>query len=81
MIVTVQLNVPIADTVAPQVVIVAPALIDVTTVLPGVNPVPDTITTTPLGPWPGESVIVGVVTVNVASAWSFPVSDPVAVTV
>jgi hypothetical protein len=80
-IVTVQLNVLVPDTVAPQVVIVAPELIVVVTVTPGVNPLPDTVTDTPLGPWLGESVTAGVVTVNVALAWSFPVSDPIAVTV
>ena len=81
LIVTVQLKVPVADTVAPQLVIVAPELIVVATVLPGVNPVPDTVTNTPVGPCVGMRVIVGVVTVNVALAWSFPASDPVAVTV
>jgi hypothetical protein len=80
-IVTRQLNVPVPDTVAPQLVIVAPELIVVVTVIPGVNPLPDTVTDSPLGPCVGESVIAGVVTVNVALAWSFPASDPVAVTV
>jgi hypothetical protein len=80
-IVTIQLNVPVPETVAPQLVIVAPELIVVVTVLPGVNPVPETVTDTPLGPCVGERVIDGVVTANVVLAWSFPASDPVAVTV
>ena len=80
-IVTVQLNVPVPETVAPQLEIVAPELIEVVTATPGVNPVPETVTVTPLGPWVGVSVIVGVVTLNVALAWSLPVSDPVPVTV
>jgi hypothetical protein len=28
------------------------------------NPVPDTVTVAPTGPWPGETVIAGTVTVN-----------------
>ena len=65
-IVTTQLNVPVPETVAPQlVVIVAPELTVVVTVTPGVNPVPETVTDAPLGPWVGVSVIAGVVTVNV----------------
>ena len=79
-IVTVQLNVPVPDTVAPQLVIVAPELIVVVIVLSGVKPVPDTVTDTPLGPCVGVSVIAGVVTVNVADAESRLSSDPVAVT-
>jgi hypothetical protein len=80
-IVTVQLNVPVPDTVAPHAPIVAPAPIVVVTVLPGVNPVPDTTTDTPLGPCVGTSVTVGVVTVNDAVPLSKLPSDPVAVTV
>ena len=80
-IVTVQLNVPVPDTVAPHAPIVAPAPIVVVTVLPGVNPVPDTTTDTPLGPCVGTSVTAGMVTVNVAVALSKLPSDPVAVTV
>jgi hypothetical protein len=49
-------------------VIVAPELIVVVTVTSGVNPLPDTVTVTPLGPCVGESVIPGVVTVNVPLA-------------
>jgi hypothetical protein len=79
--VTVQLNVPVPDTVAPHAPIVAPAPIVVVTVLPGVNPVPDTTTDTPLGPCVGTSVTAGMVTVNVAVALSKLPSDPVAVTV
>ena len=80
-IVTVQLNVPVPETVAPQLgVIIAPELIDVVTVAPGVNPLPETVTVTPFGPCVGERAIVGVVTLNVPLAWSLPESDPVAVT-
>jgi hypothetical protein len=49
-IVTVQLNIPATDTVAPHVPIVAPPPIDVEAVAPGVNPAPDTLTDTPVGP-------------------------------
>jgi len=80
-IVTVQPNVPVPETVAPQVVIEAPELIVVVMVTPGVNPVPKTVTVTPLGPWVGVSVIAGVVIVNDAIALSKLPSDPVAVTV
>jgi hypothetical protein len=80
-IVTAQLNVPVPETVTPQLVIVAPELIVVRIVTPGVNPLPVTVTDVPLGPCVGESVIDGVVTANVVLAWSFPASDPVAVTV
>ena len=47
----------------------------------GVKPVPETSTWTPLGPWVGVRVIVGVVSVNDAWAESKLPSDPVAVTV
>ncbi|MFZ0942920.1 MAG: hypothetical protein ACLPP2_02640 [Thermoplasmata archaeon] len=67
MIVTVQLNVPVPVTVAPHALIVAPAPIVVVTDMPGVNPVPDTPTDTPLGPSVGASVIVGAVTVNICA--------------
>ena len=43
------------------------------------NPVPDTVTVVPMEPWPGVTVIVGVVTVNVPVAVCPPTS--VAVTV
>jgi hypothetical protein len=79
--VTVQLNVPVLVTVAPQAPIAAPAPIVVVTVLAGVNPVPDTPTDTPLGPWVKVRVILGVVTVKGAVARSAPPSEPVAVTV
>ena len=49
-IVTVQLNVPPVATTAPQLVMVAPELIVVVIVLPGVKPLPETVTDTPLGP-------------------------------
>ena len=81
MIVTVQLNVPVAVTVAPHAVIAAPAPMVPVIVLPGVNPVPEMRTDTPLGPSVGVSVAAGVVMVNVAVALSEPPSDPVAVTV
>ena len=79
-IVTVQLNVPVPETVAPQLVIVAPELIEVVTATPGVNPAPETVTVTPPGPWVGVSVIAGVVIVNDAVAVSKLPSDPAAVT-
>ncbi|HEY1197804.1 MAG TPA: hypothetical protein VGG32_03655, partial [Thermoplasmata archaeon] len=60
--------------------IVPPAVIVNVIVTPGVNPLPDAITVTPLGPCVGASVT-GVVIVNVAVALSAPPSDPVAVTV
>ena len=93
MIATTQLNVPgvpselEATTVAAQFPIVAPVETVVVTVtdppvlVVGVNPDPLTVSWVPLGPWPGVSVIVGVVIVNVACAESKPPSDPVAVTV
>ena len=80
-IVTVQPNVPVPDTVAPQAPIVAPAPIVVVTVTPGVNPVPDTPTDTPLGPRVSVRVIPSVVILNDAVAWSKLPSDPAAVTV
>ena len=45
------------------------------------NPVPETVTVAPVGPWPGDTVIVGVVTVNVRAgvaplvATSFPTTS------
>ncbi len=79
-IVTEQLKVPVAVTVAPHVEIDAPLLTDVETVRPGVNPVPETVTVTPLGPWVGASEIDGVVIVKSAVAASKLPSEPVAVT-
>ena len=70
MIVTVQLNVPVAVTVAPHAVIAAPAPMVPVIVLPGVNPVPEMRTDTPLGPSVGVSVIAGSVIVNVVVALS-----------
>ena len=49
-ITTVHENVPVAPTVVPQLVMDPPELIVVVTVRPGVNPVPETVTETPLGP-------------------------------
>ena len=45
------------------------------------NPVPDTVTVAPTGPWVGDTVIAGTVMVNAAVALSKLPSDPVAVTV
>ena len=45
------------------------------------NPVPDTVTVAPTGPWLGDTVMAGVVIVNDAVALSKLPSDPVAVTV
>ena len=82
--VTEQLNVPLPDTVAPQLVIVAPPEIIVAIVAPGVNPVPVAVTVDPVGPWVGASVSVGVVIVNecvAVSAETVPTSVPDAVIV
>ena len=85
-IVTVQRIVPVL-LVSPQLVVenVSPdsgvSVIEIVAVEEvGVNPVPLTVTDVPLGPWLGVSVIVGVVTVNEATALSKLPSDPVAVT-
>ena len=79
---------PLGVTVhVPLGVMLAPVLIENETVtappvlVVGVKPVPDTATWTPLGPWFGVSVIVGVVIVNEAWAESKLPSEPVAVTV
>jgi len=78
--VTEQLNAPAESTVVPQSVIEAPASIEVETVAPGVKPLPEAVTTTPLGPCPGLSVIAGRVTVKAAVALSKLPSEPVAFT-
>ena len=78
---TVQLNVPEADTVAPQAPIEAPVPMEAVTVAPGVKPVPEIVTEAPLGPWPGASEIAGSVTLKDAVAASKLPSEPVAVTV
>ena len=82
----VHVNVPAELTVAPHVddESVAPVAIDSAIVTPGLNPVPDTTAETPVGPWLGVSVIVGVVIVKPAEATSDDTvewSDPVAVIV
>ena len=70
-----QVNAPVPETGTPHEPIVAPGPIPVVIVIPGVNPVPDTTTDTPLGPWFGLSVIFGVVTVYVAvGIWPVPAS-------
>jgi hypothetical protein len=69
-IVTEQLKPPVADTVCPQLPMLALPLIVVVTTTPGVNPVPVTVTVAPLGPWVGLSVMLAVVTTNVAVAAS-----------
>ncbi len=61
--------------------IVPPAEIVNAIVTPGVNPLPEAVTVTPLSPCVGTSVSDGVVIVNDAAAWSKLPSDPVAVTV
>ena len=78
---TEQLNVPVPDTVAPQLVTVAPDPIVVVIVAPTENPVPETATEAPLGPWAGVSEMLGWVTVKEAEALSKLPSEPVAVTV
>jgi hypothetical protein len=80
-IATVQLNVPVAATVAPQAPIVAPLPMLDATVAPGVNPVPEIVVEAPLGPRVGASEIAGCVTVKAAVALSNEPSEPVAVTV
>jgi hypothetical protein len=76
----VNVPVPVAvQTLAPP--IAPPAEIVNVIVTPGVNPLPDAVTVTPLGPWVGTSAVAGVVTVYVAVALSKLPSDPVAVTV
>ncbi len=57
-----------------------PPIVNVT-VTPGVNPLPDAVTVTPLGPCAGTSVSVGTVIVNGAVPLSKLPSDPVAVIV
>ena len=84
MIVTVQPNVPVPETVAEQAVMVAPEPIESEIEAPGVKPVPERPTDTPLGPWLGVKVSAGAVTVNedeAVSAGTVAESDPVAVTV
>lgn len=80
-IVTEQENVPVEDTAAPQFVMEAPEAMLVAMVAPGVNPLPETTTDSPLGPAFGVRVMDGVVMVNAAVAWSNAPSEPVAVTV
>ena len=76
------LNVPVPVAVhALGVPIVPLPLIVNVIVTPGVNPLPDAVTVTPLGPCAGTSVIIGGSIVNDAVAVSLPPSDPVAVTV
>ena len=81
MIVTEHENVPVAETVAPHAVTLAPALMLLVTVVPGVKPVPAIEVETPEGPRVGVRVMWGVVTVNAAVALSKLPSEPVAVTV
>ena len=81
LIVTAQLKLPNDPTVAPHAPIVTPGLIVSVIARSGVNPVPETRTDTPLGPWVGVRVIAGVVIVNGAVALSKLPSDPVALTV
>ena len=67
----VHVNVPVAEVVwAVQVWVagVAPLNVIVPIVVRTENPEPVTVTVTPAGPWTGDRVIVGVVTVNVADA-------------
>ena len=47
---TTQPNVPVPETVSEQLPIDAPAEIEAETVAPGVNPLPEIVTETPLGP-------------------------------
>jgi hypothetical protein len=66
----VQLNDPVASVVRVplvQAVTVTPSMTK-PTVLDTEKPVPDTVTVAPAGPCPGDTVMVGVVTVNVPPA-------------
>ena len=79
---------PLGVTVqVPLGVMLAPVLIENESVtrppvpVVGVKPAPATLTWTPLGPWPGVRVMLGVVIVNGDWAESKLPSDPVAVTV
>ncbi len=80
-ILAVQLNFPDESGVVPQTPMAAPLVIARLIAWPGENPVPETRTETPLGPWVGVRVIAGVVIVKGAMALSKVPSDPVAVTV
>lgn len=62
-----QLKDPVPDTVSEQLPIEAPAEIEAETVAPGVKPLPEIVTETPVGPWLGVSVTVGAVIVNAVS--------------
>lgn len=79
--VAVQLKVPVAETVAVQPEIVAPALMEALIEAPGVNPVPDRVTVAPLGPCVGATETAGAVTRKDEVAASKLPSEPVAVTV
>jgi hypothetical protein len=64
-------NVPVALAVNEpdvQVVIVTPSNTSDVSATDTENPVPDTVTVAPTGPWVGDTVIAGVVTVNVPLA-------------
>ena len=79
-----QLNAPVAPVVNEpdvQLGIVTPSNTNDASTVETENPVPETVTVAPTGPWPGVTVIAGVVTVNDDDALSEPPSDPVAVTV
>jgi hypothetical protein len=51
-----------------QLVIVTPSNTSDVSVTDTENPVPDTVTVAPTGPWVGDTVTAGVVTVNVPLA-------------
>ncbi len=78
----VQLNEPVSSTVREPLVQLVIVIESNTSEVRGVdteNPVPDTVTVVPTEPWPGVTVMVGVVTVNVPVVVCPPTS--VAVTV
>jgi hypothetical protein len=63
-------NVPVALVVSEpdvQLVIVTPSNTSDVSATDTENPVPDTVTVAPTGPWVGDTVIAGVVTVNVSA--------------
>jgi hypothetical protein len=67
----VQLNAPVAPVVNEpdvQLGIVTPSNTNDASTVETENPVPETVTVAPTGPWPGVTVIAGTVTVNVPLA-------------
>jgi hypothetical protein len=79
-----QLNVPVALAVSEPLVqlvlvIVTPSKLSELRAVDTENPVPDTVTVEPTGPWPGMTEMPGIVTVNVVVAVWPPTSFAVTV--